>query len=312
MTRTGTFTALEWAILETVAYADIFDYPLTPSEIQRYLIGVHASPEDISSILECKHLNGNYLSQTDGYYSLAGREFVVEHRRQRARAASALWPVARYYGQLIGSLPFVRMVAVTGSLAADNTEPGSDIDYLIVTAPQRLWLCRLLVIALVKWAARRGYTLCPNYFVSENALAIQERNLFSARELAQMVPVAGLETYHLMRRANRWTDDYLPNAAQHPPDQIVPSGESRSINKRLTERVLRTRLGTYIDAWEMRRKIRKLTGEHPTHSEAAFSADWCKGHFDGHMQRILDAYNDRVNTLRSQHHAQTNRITETV
>ena len=63
------------------------------------------------------------------------------------------------YGLTIARLPFVRMVAVPGALTMDNVEPGDDVDYLIVTAPDRLWLCRAVVIELVvKPAARRPRT----------------------------------------------------------------------------------------------------------------------------------------------------------
>jgi hypothetical protein len=203
------------------------------------------------------------------------------------------------------------MVAVTGSLAVDNIEPGSDIDFLIVTVPQRVWLCRLFVIALVKFAEWRGHSLCPNYFISEKALIITNRNLFTARELAQMVPVAGFDTYQTMRRLNKWVDDYLPNASDHPQAQTAPD-QPISLSKRIAERILQSPLGTWLENWEMRRKIRKLTCQNPEQQEADFSPDWCKGHFDGHQECILNAYNERLHSLRHTQPTADKKRTETL
>ena len=296
MQQSLSFTDLEWSILQTVAYADIFDYPLTAAEIQRYLYRSTASQQEIQAALSSARLRDSYLVERGGYFCLPGKVESISTRQRRAAAAHSTWPVARHYGQLIGRLPFVRMVAVTGSLAVDNVEPGSDIDFLIVTVPQRLWLCRLIVIGMVKLAERRGHSLCPNYFISENALVITDRNLFTARELAQMVPVAGFDTYQTMRRLNLWADDYLPNASEHPQVQAGPDQPIR-LGKRIAERILQTPLGTWLENWEMRRKIRKLMRQNSGEQEAAFSADWCKGHFDGHRERILNAYNERLHSL---------------
>jgi hypothetical protein len=204
--------ALERAILLAVAYADIFDYPLTIAELHRYLIGAAATPAAIHAALNHDHAPYPLVS-SDGYVVLRGREAIVATRRRRARVAARLWPQALRYGQVIAGLPFVRMVAVTGALAMDNVDPGADIDFLIVTEPGRLWLCRALVVGLVRLAARRGDRLCPNYFLSERALALDEQTLYTAHELTQMVPIAGLATYYHMRRVNAWADAFLPNAA---------------------------------------------------------------------------------------------------
>jgi hypothetical protein len=46
----------------------------------------------------------------------------------------------------------------------------------------------------------------------------------------------------------------------------------------------------------MRRKIRKFGGEQGG-GEAAFSADWCKGHFASHGRRALEAFTYRWQSL---------------
>ena len=184
--------ALERAILQTVAYADVFDYPLTADEIHRYLVGVSASRGAVRALVS----NGNLpraLSRSGRYFSLSGRESVFETRKARAASATEYWRRAVGYGRSMSHLPFVRMVAVTGALAMDNMADG-DIDYLVITEPGRLWLCRALIVGLVRVAALKGTALCPNYFLSEHALVLNERNLFTAHEVTQMVPLAGTQT----------------------------------------------------------------------------------------------------------------------
>src|SRR5437879_4939692 len=186
--------ALERGIVQAVAYADVFDYPLTVDEIHRYLIGVPASRNTVRAALGTGRLTPDLLSRNGRYFTLAGREAVIETRRGRAQPAVDYWRRAVHYGHIIGSLPFVRMVAVTGALAMDNVADG-DIDYLVVTEPGRLRLCRALIVGLVRTAALRGVELCPNYFLSERALVLDARNLFTAHAVAQMVTPSAVHTY---------------------------------------------------------------------------------------------------------------------
>jgi hypothetical protein len=287
--------SLERAIVEAVAYADVFDYPLTADEVHRYLGGVAASRAGVRSALANGRLVPRLLSHTGRYYTLPGREEVVETRRQRARVSEAYWRRAVHYGRFMAGLPFVRLVAVTGALAMDNVAD-DDVDYMIVTEPGRLWLCRALVVAVVRWARLSGITLCPNYFLSENALVLNERNLFTAHEVAQMVPLAGWDTYATFRRLNRWTDRFLPNAGGPPRRVAMASPRGVSV-RRLAEGALRSRLGGRLERWEMDRKIRKLTRRGADHIESGFGVDWCKGHFGDHGQRTLARYHERLHAL---------------
>jgi len=286
-------SGLEAGILCTLAYADVFDYPLTPAEAHRYLIGILASPGQVADALRTGRWLAGQVRQVGEFWVLPGREHLAALRRARAEAAARLWPEALRHGRLIGALPFVRMVAVTGGLALDNVSPNDDIDYLVVTVPGRLWLCRALVIGVVRWAARRGVKLCPNYFLSERALVLEDRNLFPAHELTQMVPLCGPDVYWRMRRSNSWTAHFLPNAAGLPRCRPVGVRPLRLIGAAL-EAAGRAPPVAWLEGWEMGRKVKKFG---PPGPERRFDADHCQGHFDGHGRRTLAAFAARLAAL---------------
>jgi hypothetical protein len=298
----NTLSAVESAILQTITYVDVFDYPLTPAEVHRYLVGVPATAEEVTHILSNGHLVPDLLARQEGFFALSGRSAIIETRRRREGISHQLWPIAWHYGRLLAAMPFVRMVAITGSLAVNNVEPPADIDYLIIAEHGRVWSCRAWTILLVRLAARQGIYLCPNYFLSERRLLFEERNLYTAHELTQMVPVSGLSIYHEMRRLNAWTADFLPNAAGVPQPAAgspLSAGQSRirRFPTTLAEGMLRTPPGSWLEKWEMQRKIRKFRHQ-PGGDESAFSADWCKGHFGGHRQRVLDEFDSQWQNIK--------------
>jgi hypothetical protein len=299
--KTPSLSALEEAILQTVAYVDMYDYPLTAAEIHRYLVGIPAELPEVERALEKRNLVNHLLGKNGEYYFLAGRGHIVDVRRRRARISEQLWPHAIYYGRLASALPFVSMVAVTGSLAVDNVDSQADIDYLIVTEPGRLWLCRAMVILLVRRAARRGITLCPNYFLSETALSFEERNLFAAHEIVQMIPITGLKVYHQLLEENQWVSNILPNSsgAPRPISELAkPLPAPVKGARRLGEFTLRTPPGGWLERWEMNRKVRRFSQQPAL--ETAFSVDYCKGHFEDHGRRTLDQYTERLEKLTTQ------------
>jgi hypothetical protein len=279
------------SVFHALAYADVFDYPLTAGEVYRYLPAVDASFDDVAQALAYEAL----FSKVEDCYTLLGREGIVETRRRRARVAKQLWAKAARYGRIIASLPFVRMVAVTGSLAMNNTDEGKDIDYMIVTAPNHLWTCRALTLLVARFAKLEGVNLCPNYLVTTNALELEEHSLYVAHELAQMIPLSGMEIYAEMRRLNGWMVDYLPKALKAPE---MPRGieriQSRSGIQRVLEILFRLPFANWLEQWEMDRKIARLTREQSSSSESYFSADVCKGHIDIHRQKTEYAIQEKL------------------
>jgi hypothetical protein len=288
--------ALRRAVARTVAYADLFDYPLDRTEIHRYLIGETASPEDVNAVLEQDRALSEYVDRTGDLFHLRGRASTVETRRAREAASAELWQYARAYGAHVARLPLVRFVGVTGALAMSNAERRADIDLFVLTHPGRVWLCRLLVLGVVRVAALRGHRLCPNFLLSTAALSLRERNLFTAHEIAQMVPLRATQWYARFMDANKWALDFLPNTTtvHHTPC-------ADGALTRLATWLLSTPPFAPLERWEMRRKIRRLTRRAAREGGSlAFSEVECRGHFAAHDVRVLASYAERAAVIEGQ------------
>ncbi len=285
------------AIVRTLLYADVFDFPMADSEIWHFLIGCPATYSEIRAALEQSPWLAERVERVNGYYAIRGRAAATEERHRRDAASRALWPVARRYGAILAHLPFVRMVALTGALAIRNAEDEhDDIDYLLVTVPGRVWLARAFAVLLVRLARLGGVSLCPNYVLSETALIQSRQDLFVAHELAQMVPLAGFDIYEVMRAANRWSTELLPNATE--PFYVEPNAQPRGIGRllqRIAESILGGSLGDRLEHWEQRRKLRKFKAQMAKPgSSAELDEQRIKGHFNDYGYPALQGYRDRL------------------
>jgi len=307
----GRLTPLEAGVVETLAYADIFDWPLTPAEIHRFL-PVPGRLDEVKLALESPRLHG-LLSASRGLVSLAGRESLVAQRHRRAATSARMWPRAVQWARVVASLPFVRLVGVTGSLAVGAADARADVDLFIVTEDRRLWVARALVIGAVRLAATRGVWLCPNYIISESALELSERDVFTAHELLQMVPISGPTVHRDLLARNRWYRQLLPNH----PGTSVRLGSTRSRAgagagsrvalalalgagiagvRTAAESVFRSRPFDRLEHWEMHRKVARLSAG-ATSAELRFDESVCKGHVDEHRHRTLARFRERLARL---------------
>jgi hypothetical protein len=265
------------AVFDTLLYSDIFDFPLTAPEIHHYLSGRAASVEDVDRAL---HSDPRVI-EVEQYFCLQGREKIVCLRAAREQRSQKLMPSALKYGKIIGSLPFVRMVALTGSLAVRNVSNNEDFDFMLVTQPGRLWTARAFVLLFGRLTRLAGHTICPNVIISENSLEWSQHDLYSARDLCQMMPISGLDVYKMLLKANGWVEEYLPNAYR----KIIGTSLERkqqTMIQRVLELPFRGTLGERFERWEMNRKIKRFIRQAGFGEETIFNADICQGNFDHH------------------------------
>ena len=279
---------IDRAILETLVYSDIFEYPLQLKELHRFLperVDIEKLPGAIGSLHE-------YVVRKDDYYFLAGREETVGIRKQREARSRKLLPRAIQYGCVLGSLPFIRMVALTGSLAVMNVSKDSDFDYMLVTAPGRVWTARVFALLFNRLVRPLGPAICPNLIVSETALEWPQHDLYSARELYQMIPIMGMDVYHRLMKANQWVREFFPNASITTSEVFKTSEVWK-----LFELPLRGKPGDSFERWEMNRKIAKFSKQEGFGEETVFTAEVCQGNFHHHRRRTREVFQERLNNL---------------
>jgi len=300
-------STLERGILEALAYSDIFDYPLRLSELHRYLPS-RVEIEQLSIALES--LSGR-VGNRDDFYFLTGRDEIVGIRKQREVHSRTLMPRALKYGSILGSLPFARMVALTGSLAVMNSSKNADFDYLLITVPGRVWTTRAFALLFNRVTRLFGDTICPNLIVSENKLEWAVNDLYSARELCQMIPVSGLDVYQRLMKANEWVKEFLPNAYSSLQGERSSTKQSLPSNWRLlrrsfqsllamTEDVLRGKLGDSFEQWEMNRKIARFSKQAGFGEETVFTAEVCQGNFDHHRKWTEQMLENKLSALETE------------
>lgn len=241
----GQLPAIDRAILLTVIYSDLFDYPLTDAEVYRYLVADCPDPQRFHQALA--GLVGVQLVRTGPFVTLPGREAIVAIRQQREQSAASGWDEAARYARSLRRVPFVRMVAVCGSQAAGNAGTGADVDMFIVTAPGRLWVVQLWAMLLRRLVPRSSVRVCPNYLLALDALEVQPQDLYSAREAVQAEPVWGRDTYARFIAENGWIRRFLPQALQTSDRGRHLQALEPSRSARLLERLLGGRLGDALD-----------------------------------------------------------------
>jgi hypothetical protein len=109
-----------------------------------------------------------------------------------------------------GGMPYVRMVALSGSLAHLNAEGAADLDLFVITAPHRVWSVTLSLLVIAKLAGWRR-RMCLNYVISEQALRVAPEDLFSANQIIHLRPLTGRATFARFVRANAFVGRYYPN-----------------------------------------------------------------------------------------------------
>ena len=198
-------------VILTILYHEIFSYPLTANEIQERVNSTEITEQQLRNTLD-ELVELEYLREEEGFYMAKLRPDWIRRREAAALLCKKVEAKALRRAKLISKFPFVRAVFFSGTFAKGQMTIGSDVDFFIITASSRLWLARTLLVLFKKiclFNSRKYF--CVNYFIDEMRLAIQERNLFTATEIATLRPAYGKSLYERFQSQNSWIKKYYPN-----------------------------------------------------------------------------------------------------
>jgi len=200
------------SILKTLAYFAVFNFPLTKDELWNYLIEISAADKVIyETILDDLVSVGRVIRVGESYYTLPQIDPV--DRVCRYELSQSKINEAREIFRGIGWWPFLKAVLVTGSVAALNATDEGDIDVLIITSKDTLWLTRVVVVCylLVKGVYRK--IICPNIWLTEDFLEWSSHDLHSAFDAVLAKPVINKkETHQRFLQSNTWVKLLISNS----------------------------------------------------------------------------------------------------
>ena len=226
------------AILRTLIYADIFDYPLKIWEIHKWLIGPPAGRAGRKATLRqveraLKRLNQESrqrrgspkaarIKNKASYYFLPKKGGLISKRQRRQKQSIKYLRKAQVLTSILKLIPWIKLVGISGGLAMDNANKTDDIDLFVITSKNRLWISRILALGLLSLTGQRRKAgdfgreiagkLCLNILLEEDRLEQSNKDIYLAHEVLQMKVLWERDgVYSKYLEDNSWAFKFLPN-----------------------------------------------------------------------------------------------------
>lgn len=211
---------LTQGILSTLAFFGIYKLPISANRLWELLYKAQATKEDLQLELD-RLVQLNVIVFKNGMYAL--EPWDEKRLKDNQVEIDKRWTRVKKYYWLLSALPFVEHVSVINSVAMGNADSESDIDFFVITKPNRIYFVRSMIIVLFKllgvYKSRDKVNLqfCFGFYISSNRLSIKDLLLPGGDDpylvfwLATITPIYSLKFYEKFMKENRWVYSYFPN-----------------------------------------------------------------------------------------------------
>ncbi len=310
-------------VLATLAYYDVFDFPLKEEEVFKFLFnfehlsasGDGRAPDlgEIKAELETLKSNGA-VNFYDGFYFLFDRDYLIPLRLRREKIANKKWKKIYRAVWWLKFLPYVKVVFASGSLAMSNAEELGDLDILVVVKHGRIWLSRLLISGLLSLIGiRRRYNqkiapdkICLNHYITNKSLLIPYKSIYTAQTYINLKPVFVSDPQIIAEfyKANSWLANFVLNfnisSRRHEGKKILGRNFLAKIKSTAWEMILNSKLGDWLEDWAKRwqiKRIEKHKKQDPPGGRVIYTDEQLEFHPGSVEKEIIEKYNQRLIAL---------------
>jgi predicted nucleotidyltransferase len=302
---TKSLSEIKENILATLAYFDMFNYPLSRAEIFLFLEKKY-NYEAFDNMLISLLMDG-IIHQFDKFYTLKNDHQMVVRRNEGNKKAAELIKIAGKVGDLLIKFPFVRGIAISGSLSKNFADEFSDIDLFIITEKNRLWVARTIMHLFKKltFIVNKEHLFCMNYYIDTQQMEIPEKNIYTAIEVVTLIPLQGDVIFEKFYAENSWTRDFLPNKYMR---LSLAKPEKKHYLKIAVEYFMNNTLGNMIDNWLMKitssrwqkKTVEKKVNDHGNILALLTGKHFAKPDPKNFQVPLLTSYQNKVTDLLSE------------
>jgi predicted nucleotidyltransferase len=319
MSKKYQLNPIDKAIISTLAYSQVKQWPMTLWEIFRYL----TNPQRISGQIPLKKIKLcaiqkrlkrlikiEIIKEEEGFYSLRHRELKSASflkRNSKDKLTDSKIKKAIKIIKYLQFFPFIRGIFLSGSLIFGWANEESDIDILIVAQSNHLWTARFLISAILtitklKRSKRRVKNrLCLNHFITSGDLEVSLYSLYNAETYARLIPLCGEKTVLAnFLKANLWINDYIlwGRGKYHEDLRQISDSWYKKLSKSLLEILLNIvgagqALEKLLRKWQIKR-IKKDPLTYKKGGRVAVNTKQIEFHPDSPEREHLKRYNSQL------------------
>lgn len=261
----------ESAIYKTLAYQSIFNSLPTLNNLQYFLISdFHIGTKDVVSTINFS----KNIQIIDNFVCFRKDSKKVETAKARYKNSKIKIEKAKKISQILKLIPWFKMIGISGAVASYNAVSDDDIDLFVIVSKNRIWLARfcdylvLNILRVRRNAKSRNLNnkICINFYLTDDNLELKNKDIYSANEIARLIPLHGDSVYNDFINANKWISKYLANFW----DNFINRNNFKTAERKVPNFFLFDLLNSFLGKLQRKYMMPKMSREEVSEKEIRF------------------------------------------